>query len=191
MPSGLTSTSSCVTGASSASDCSGVKDMLPRPWYERVQSIAGTPSSSGGASESPSVRDRWRRAAAAAESAVTLRAVGTGGSLAPENCGVTVRGALDVVVVVLEVAGLAAEVVDVLATAAFGAVAYAALMCDEENPRCCIRYASGAALDEEPGIRADMPRFASLAAIVLVWSAGGVHGARGGRVERHKREVTV
>ena len=31
MPSGLTSTSSCVTGASSASDCSGVNETLPRP----------------------------------------------------------------------------------------------------------------------------------------------------------------
>ena len=82
IPSGFTSTSSCVMGASSVSDCSGVKDMLPRPWYERVQSMAGTPSSSGGASDSPSVSERCFWAADAAVSAVLLRVVGTGGSFA-------------------------------------------------------------------------------------------------------------
>jgi hypothetical protein len=87
MPSGFTSTSSCTVGASSVSACSGVKDMLPSPWYERVQSIAGTPSTSGGASDRPSVRERWERAS---DSALLLRYVGTGGSLAGKE-GVTVR----------------------------------------------------------------------------------------------------
>jgi hypothetical protein len=82
MPSGFTSTSSCVMGANSVSPCSGVNDILPSPWYERVQSIAGTPWSSGGASLRPSVRDRCFWADAAADSAVVLREVGTGGSLA-------------------------------------------------------------------------------------------------------------
>src|SRR5690349_21051981 len=135
MPSGLTSTSSWETGASNASDCSGVKDTLPRPWYERVQSMAGTPSSSGGASESPSVRERWDWAAAAAESAVALRVVGTGGSLAG-ICGVTVRCELDAV---LEDTGFAVEVDD-FAAAAFGGVAYAARISDEEKSRQRVLY---------------------------------------------------
>ena len=118
-------------GASSVSDCSGVKDMLPSPWYERVQSIAGTPSSSGGASDSPSVSERCFWAAVAAVSAVLLRVVGTGGSLAGNwgstvRCGVAVVAGFDAVDVV--VVGFAAVevLVVVVAAADLGAVAYAA-----------------------------------------------------------------
>ena len=145
IPSGFTSTSSCVMGASSNSPCSGVKDTEPRPWYDRVQSIAGTPSSSGGASESPSVRERCLRAAVAALSAVALRVVGMGGSLATNwgctvRCGVAVVAGFDAADVV--VTGLAAVevlvVLVVLVAAGLGAVAYAAKMRDEVKPRCCI-----------------------------------------------------
>jgi hypothetical protein len=130
IPSGFTSTSSCVIGASNVSPCSGVNDTLPNPWYERVQSIAGTPSSSGGASLRPSVRDRCFWALAAADSAVVLRDVGTGGSLAG-NWGVTVRCGMDVVAGLgadeVVVVGLAVvDEVVVLCAAALGAVAYAA-----------------------------------------------------------------
>lgn len=86
IPSGLTSTSSASTGASSVSACSEEKGTLPKPWYERVQSCAATPSISAGASLRPSVSERWPEVAAAA---VVLRLVGTGGSLAGKE-GATV-----------------------------------------------------------------------------------------------------
>ena len=171
IPSGFTSTSSCVIGASSNSPCSGVNDTEPRPWYERVQSIAGTPSSSGGASESPSVRERCLRAAEAALSAVALRVVGMGGSLAT-NCGCTVRCGVamvaDLAAVDVVVAGLAAVEVlvvpVVLVAAGLGSVAYAAKMRDEVKPRCCIRLAI--VLDDEAESRAETPLRAGVAAIV-------------------------
>jgi hypothetical protein len=100
--------------------------------------MAGTPSSSGGASDRPSVSERFERASAAAESAELLRHVGTGGSLAA-NEGTTVRctvvdadatGFAGVVaVVVAGFAGVAdgvigfAAVAAVVIAAAFGAVA--------------------------------------------------------------------
>lgn len=177
IPSGFTSTSSCVMGASSVSDCSGVKDMLPRPWYERVQSMAGTPSSSGGASDSPSVSERCFWAADAAVSAVLLRVVGTGGSFAG-NEGVTVRcGVAEVVgfdAVDVEVAGFAAvEVLVVVAAAALGAVAYAAQMRDEEKLRFCVRLAIDDALDDEAEKRAERPLRAGVAAIIEAQGCAG------------------
>ena len=135
-------------GASSVSACSGEKDTLPRPWYERVQSCAATPSISAGASLSPSVSERWPEVAAAAEA---LRAVGTGGSLAGKE-GTTVLGAagaagaeglyVEAVVVVVVVAGFAmvvagfavvAVVVD--AACALGGLAQAAQMLEDEKLR--------------------------------------------------------
>lgn len=103
-------------GARRISCCSGVKETLPRPWYERVQSIAGTPSSSGGESERPSVRDRWARASFARVSSEALRVVGTGASFAG-YWGTTVRMGV-AVLVVDEVAAAGFAVVDVLAVAA-------------------------------------------------------------------------
>lgn len=101
----------------------------------------------GGASDRPSVRERWERASEAAESAVLLRFVGIGGSLAGKE-GVTVRctvvdvdvaGLAAVVVVVVEgFAGVADDVagfgvvVEVVA-AAFGAVAHAARIEEDEK----------------------------------------------------------
>lgn len=196
IPSGFTSTSSCVIGASSNSPCSGVKDTEPRPWYDRVQSIAGTPSSSGGASESPSVRERCLRAADAAVSAVALRVVGTGGSFATNwgwtvRCGVAVVagfGAVDVVVV-----GFAAVevpvVLVVLVAAGLGAVACAAKMWDEEKLRCCIRLAIGVVLDDEAESRADTPLRAGVAAIVTCKDGRGRFVGLG--TETPQREVTI
>ena len=139
-------------GASSVSACSGEKDTLPRPWYERVQSCAATPSISAGASLSPSVSERWPEVAAAAEA---LRAVGTGGSLAGKE-GTTVLGAagaagaeglyVEAVVVVVVVAGFAmvvagfavvAVVVD--AACALGGLAQAAQMLEDEKLRYDVR----------------------------------------------------
>jgi hypothetical protein len=144
MPSGFVSTSSSTIGASSASCCSGVNDTLPRPWYERVQSIAGTPSVSGGASSRPSVRERCERASVAADSAVALRFVGTGGSLAGKE-GVTVRVGLEVVGranEAVDVVGLVVvvvvDVVDVVA-AALGLDSHAARGEDSAKLRLCIR----------------------------------------------------
>src|SRR5690242_862470 len=96
IPSGLTSTSSLFTGASSVSACSAENGTLPKPWYERVQSCAATPSIFAGASLRPSVSERWPLVAADAE---VLRAVGTGGSLAG-NEG-------DIVLVAVDAAGVA------------------------------------------------------------------------------------
>jgi hypothetical protein len=180
MPSGLTSTSSCTVGAKSVSDCSAVNEMLPRPWYERVQSIAGTPSTSGGASDRPSVRERWKRASTAAVSAVLLRCVGTGGSVAG-NEGLTVRWAVadcaapaEVVddagfagVVVVPVAGFAVVVV---VGAALDGVTHAARLAEDEMVRCDIRYAQGAALDEEAEMRAEKPLLADDRAILCIRS---------------------
>jgi hypothetical protein len=79
----------------------------------------------GGASDRPSVRERLERASEAADSAVVLRHVGTGGSLAG-NEGVTVR----CTVVDIEAAGLAGAVVVVVegfAGVADGDVGFAAV----------------------------------------------------------------
>jgi hypothetical protein len=185
MPSGLTSTSSWTVGARRISDCSGVKDMLPRPWYERVQSIAGTPSISGGASERPSVSERLERASLAAASAELLRWVGTGGSVAGKD-GVTVRWAAAAAaradVVVDEAAGFAgAAVVDavveglavevVVAGAALAEDTQAVRDAVEEMLRCDIRYAEGAARDDADAVRrAEKPLRADVVAIVMcVW----------------------
>lgn len=128
--------------------------------------MAGTPSSSGGASERPSVSERCDWAAAAAESAVALRVVGTGGSFAG-NCGVTVRWG---VVVVLEEAGFAAVEEVVLVVAALGGVAlYAALMREEDNVRVCNLYANGVVFEEETLNKADMPLCVGLAAMVCMF----------------------
>ena len=129
--------------------------------------MAGTPSSSGGASAIPSVRERWARASAAAESAVALRVVGTGASLAT-NCGVTVRCVLDDV---LDDAGLAVDV-DVLVAAAFGGVAYAARMGDEERFRQRALHANGSASNSEPLRRAETPRCTGRAAMFPLSLAG-------------------
>jgi hypothetical protein len=193
MPSGFTSTSSCVMGASSVSDCSGVKEMLPSPWYERVQSIAGTPSSSGGASDSPSVSERCCRAADAAVSAVLLRVVGTGASLAG-NWGSTVRCGVDVVAglgaVAVEVGGLVAvEVLVVVVGAGLGVVAYAAKMRDEEKLRCCIRVPIVEVLGDEADSRTATPLRVGVAAIVDVLGCVGlIRCSQGGTPQR---EVTI
>jgi Flp pilus assembly protein TadB len=113
------------------------------------------------------VSERCLRAADAAVSAVLLRVVGTGGSLAT-NWGCTVRCGVAVVVV----AGLAAVevlvVLVVLVAAGLGAVAYAAKMRDEEKLRCCIRLAIDGTLDDEAEIRAETPLRAGVAAMVDV-----------------------
>lgn len=151
MPSGFVSTSSSTIGASNTSCCSGVNDSLPRPWYERVQSIAGTPSISGGASSRPSVRERCKRASLAALSAVALRFVGTGGSLAGKE-GTTVRvglevdggnlvlpdGAEDLAVVVEGLVVVVVVDVEIVA-AAFGVGAHAAREEDIAKLRLCVR----------------------------------------------------
>jgi hypothetical protein len=181
MPSGLTSTSSSTTGASRISDCSGVKDMLPRPWYERVQSMAGTPSVSGGASSRPSVRERSERASVAADSAVVLRAVGTGGALAGKE-GVTVRcdvedDAAGLAAVPEAVAGFAVVEVAVeveAAAAALGVGAHAARTVDDAKLRCGIRWVIGADLEEGDAVRsAETPLRADDVAIVRVPIVGG------------------
>jgi len=93
------------------------------------------------------------------------------------NWGVTVRcgvvvvagfAALDVVVVVPEDAGFAAELEVLVVAAALGVVAYAAQMRDEEKLRCCIRCGSCITLSEEAVRRADMPLRAGIAAIMRV-----------------------
>jgi hypothetical protein len=104
---------------------------------------------SGGASERPSVRERWERASEAADSAVTARFVGMGGSVAGKE-GRTVRctvvdvvpaGLAGVVGVVVEgLAGVADDVVGfavvvVVAAAAFGVVAHAARIEEDEKLR--------------------------------------------------------
>lgn len=111
--------------------------MLPRPWYERVQSIAGTPSVSGGASSRPSVKERWARASFARDSAVLVRVVGIGGSLAG-MVGVTVLWAVAPVVFAAVIA---------LAAAARGADVNAPRAGEVEKRWRDIRYADGVALD--------------------------------------------
>ena len=147
-------------GASSDPCCSSVKYTLPRPWYERVQSIAGTPSVSGGASSRPSVRERCERASVAADSAVALRFVGTRSPSAEE--GTTVRVGLEVVgrdVAADAVDGFAVVVVVdvVVVAAAFGVVAHAARVEQDTKLRLCIRYATGADLEHEAARSADTP----------------------------------
>lgn len=200
MPSGLTSTSSCTVGASSVSDCSGVKDMLPRPWYERVQSIAGTPSTSGGASDKPSVKERWERASAAADSAVLFRYVGTGGSAAG-NEGLTTRWAVDEALEadVVEDAGFAAVavvpvagfVVVVVVGAALDGVTHAARLVEDEMVRWDIRYAVGAALDGDAEMRAEKPLLADDIAMLFVqWVVPSIRNAC--RLQlTPQREVTI
>jgi hypothetical protein len=159
--------------------------MLPRPWYERVQSIAGTPSMLGGASARPAVRERWERASMAADSADWLREVGIGGSLAGKE-GTTVRWGVaddEDVDVDVEVAGLemvfdgldaveeAVEgfaAVDDVVVAGLGAVAYAVRIVDEEKVRDVSREAMGAALGDEAERRAEKPLQAGVAAILCV-----------------------
>ena len=85
--------------------------------------------------------------------------MGTGGSFAG-IWGVTVR-CWDVEVLVD--AGFAAVEV---AAAAFGAVAYAARRVEAEKLRCGVRYAIGAALDDEAARRAEKPLRAGTAAIM-------------------------
>lgn len=131
--------------------------------------MAGTPSRGGGASERPSVRERWERACEVRVSRWAVRVVGMGGSFAG-IWGVTVRCW---VVVGDEVEGFeAVEVVDVgfdaveVVAAALGAVAYAARRVEVEKVRCDGWRAIGAALKDEALRKAEKPLRAGTVAMM-------------------------
>lgn len=106
-----------------------------------------------------------------------VRVVGTGGSLAG-NDGITVRCWVVVdegfaAVVVAEVAevvdaGFAGFAAVAVAAAAFGVVAIAVRTAEEEKLQCAVRYAMGAALDDEADKSAEKPLRAGIAAIVVL-----------------------
>jgi hypothetical protein len=116
----------------------------------------------------------------AADSAVELREVGTGGSLAGKE-GTTVRAGVGELCAAglgaaegeVEVAGFAVVVVlDVeVVAAAFGVLPggiHAVRAVEEEKLWCCIRYARGADLEDEAEMRAETPLRAVFDAIVCV-----------------------
>lgn len=138
--------------------------------------MAGTPSMDGGASERPSVSERWERASEAAVSAVEEREVGTGGSVAGKE-GRTVRWAVDGVeegdgfgaVLLVDAAGLAGVVFVLVVAAAFAGVAHAERRVDVANVRCDNLCADDDALDDDDDTKAEKPLLAD--AIVMVRTA--------------------
>lgn len=136
---------------------------------------------SAGASLRPSVRERCARACEARLSAEALRVVGTGGSLAVENCGATVlcgvADDVDEVVVegfaVLDVVVVFVAVDEVVAAAALGVVVdHAGRIRVVDRPRCAVRGAPMVHPGCADEIRTEMPLRTGVVAMIAMYSGG-------------------